>query len=63
MYTFQNAPKDYFGPVRLTPAQKDHTALLTDQWIQTLIGQANDGSDPETQANARLLLTNRGVDW
>lgn len=34
-----------------------------DRWTQTLIKQANDDSDPETQANAQLLLTNRGIAW
>jgi hypothetical protein len=34
-----------------------------DRWTQTLLAQARDDSDPETQANARLLLDNRGIAW
>jgi hypothetical protein len=30
-----------------------------DRWLRTLRQQAADDSDPETQANARLLLANR----
>ncbi len=63
MFTTENAPKGYSGPVRLTPAQRVRTAELHDAWTQTLIAQARDASDPETQANAQSLLRTRGISY
>lgn len=60
-FTTETAPKGYIGPVQLTAAQRATAARMTDAWVQTLIKQANDDSDPETRDNARLLLTNRGI--
>lgn len=34
-----------------------------DRWTQTLIQQANDDTDTETQANAQTLLRNRRIAW
>lgn len=63
MYTSENAPRDYTGPIKLNAAQIAQTAAATDQWTQTLIAQARDNNDPETRDNARTLLTNRNLGW
>ena len=63
MYTTETAPKGYAGPVRLTAEQRAHGQALTDAWTLSLIEMARDESDPESAANARLLLTNRGIAW
>jgi hypothetical protein len=47
----------------LTPEQRASHEAKVDRWTRTLIEQARDDSDPETQANARLLLANRGIAW
>lgn len=54
---------DYSGPVLLTAAQKARTQARADRWTQTVIAQARDASDPETQRNAQILLTSRGIGW
>lgn len=45
--------------VRLTPEQRARRAARVAAWLETLRAQANDDSDPETQANARALLARR----
>jgi hypothetical protein len=49
--------------VKLTPKQRASHEQKVDRWTQTLIQQARNNDDPETQANARLLLGNRGISW
>ena len=63
MFTSETAPKGYTGPVQLTDAERERLQQREDNWLTVLILQARDDSDPETQANARLLLTNRGMEW
>lgn len=59
--TSETAPRGYVGPIRLTEAQKVQRDHANARWIQTLIAQARDDSDPETQGNAHALLRNRGI--
>lgn len=59
MNTSQNPSPATF--VTLTPEQRASHNAKRDAWFETLLAQAHDDSDPETQANARLLLKNRGV--
>ena len=47
--------------VTLTDKQRTNHAEKVDRWTETLIRQARNDDDPETQANARLLLDNRGI--
>lgn len=49
--------------VTLTPEELASHEQKVDRWTQTLIQQANDDTDPETQANAQTLLTTRGIAW
>lgn len=49
--------------VKLTPEELASHEQKVDRWTQTLIQQARDGGDPETQANAQTLLRNRGISW
>ena len=49
--------------VTLTDKQRTNHAEKVDRWTETLIRQARNDDDPETQANARLLLDNRGISW
>lgn len=63
MFTTETAPKGYAGPVQLTDEQKARRVESENRWLTTLVLQARDDSDPETQANARALLTNRGMEW
>lgn len=49
--------------VTLTPAQRANHNAKADRWTQTLIQQARDASDPETQQNAQTLLRNRNITW
>ena len=46
-----------------SPELRKMSYAAHDRWTQTLIQQARDESDPETQSNARLLLDNRGISW
>ena len=61
MFTSETAPKGYIGPIRLTPEQRAVAQRRTDEWVGSLVRMAHDDSDPETQANAQLLLSNRGI--
>ena len=43
------------GPVRLTKAQIAVRDAMEDEWIQTLIRQARDASDPEKYISSEAM--------